>query len=391
MRRSSCNGPERSVGSRQHKAGSSQDMAQSSREKILVVQTSFLGDTVLTTPLLFELKRHFPLAELAVLCTPQAKGLLEDNSDIDEIIPYEKRKAGKKWVGLCRKAKELRSRGFTMAISPHKSFTSGLLLFLARIPYRIGFRQSAGWFFYHKRVNRDSTRHDVERNLSLLEALGIDPPYHNPRLRVEAGARTREAVKHLFSSLGIKEDSITFGINPGSVWPTKRWTAEGYAELISHLRRKYRCQILLFGGREDYRVLDTIQQLSGNAGTSLAGRISLRELPSALDWCDVFITNDSGPMHVAVARGIPVVALFCATTPSLGFYPYSAKAVIVEKALPCRPCTSHGGLRCPLGTEACMRLIRAEDVLLGVERLLNGAGPEHSLDQDLHLPQRMIL
>src|SRR2546426_9374254 len=136
MRRSSCNGPERSVGSRQHKAGSSQDMAQSSREKILVVQTSFLGDTVLTTPLLFELKRHFPLAELAVLCTPQAKGLLEDNSDIDEIIPYEKRKAGKKWVGLCRKAKEL-DRKSTRLNSSHLVISYAVFCLKKKKKYRL--------------------------------------------------------------------------------------------------------------------------------------------------------------------------------------------------------------------------------------------------------------
>jgi heptosyltransferase-2 len=391
MRPSNYNGPERSVVGRQHEACTSKDMTPSSREKILVVQTSFVGDTVLTIPLLSELKRHFSGGELAVLCTPQAKSLLEDNPDIDELIPYEKKKKGKKWLGLWRQARQLRSRGFTMAISPHKSFTSGLLLFLARIPYRIGFRQSAGWFLYHKRVNRDSTRHDVERNLSLLEALGIDPPYAAPCVRMEIGGRVHEAVKHLFLSLGVKEDRLTFGINPGSVWPTKRWTAEGYAELVSYLRKKYQCQILLFGGPEDHTVLDTIQRLSGNVGINLAGKITLGDLPAALDWCDVFITNDSGPMHVAVARDVPVVALFCATTPSLGFYPYSAKAVVVEKDLPCRPCGSHGGLRCPLGTEACMRLIRAEDVLLAVERLLNGAGREHSAEQGLYLPQRMVL
>jgi heptosyltransferase-2 len=89
---------------------------------------------------------------------------------------------------------------------------------------------------------------------------------------------------------------------------------------------------------------------------------------------DVFVTNDSGPMHIAVARGVPTVALFCATTPALGFYPYSTDAVVLQKDLPCRPCSSHGGRRCPLGTEDCIQLIRPEHVLQAVESLLKRRG-----------------
>jgi heptosyltransferase-2 len=93
-------------------------------------------------------------------------------------------------------------------------------------------------------------------------------------------------------------------------------------------------------------------------------------LAAALSACRVFITNDSGPMHIAAACDVPTVAIFCATTPALGFYPYSTDAVIVEKELPCRPCGSHGGRRCPLGTEDCMRLIPAQRVFLAVKQLL---------------------
>ncbi len=361
------------------------------REKILVVQTSFLGDAVLTTPLLSGVRRRFPEAELAVLCTPQAKNLFAGNPDIDEIITDDKKGEGKGWIGIWRRAKDLRSRGFTIALSPHKSLRSALLLYLAGIPFRVGFRQSAGWFLYHRRVDRNPARHDVERNLLLLEAFGVDPAEHGGRLRVEVAADVVEKVSRLFRSLGIRRDSLTVGVNPGSVWPTKRWTAEGYAELLVRLREKYRCQILIFGGSEDERIVAKIQELSGNIGVSLVGKIHLRQLAGALDWCDVFITNDSGPMHIAVARRVPVVAIFCATTPSLGFYPYSSRAVVIEKALPCRPCSSHGGRRCPLGTEDCMRLIKAEDVLRGVERLLNGKNQPPPVGADTHLPHFVTL
>lgn len=377
---------------RRLRAQSSLLSPQPRQEKILVVQTSFLGDVVLTTPLISEIRRRFPEAQLSVLCTPQAKSLLEGNPDVYEILTYDKKGEGKGWRGLWRKAGDLRSRGFTMAIAPHKSFRSGLLLFLARIPQRVGFRQSAGWFFYHRRVDRDPTRHDVERNLSLLQAFGMDPRERQRKLRVAVTARAREVVENLFRSLGIGGNGLVFGLNPGSVWPTKRWSAEGFAALIVQLKQRYRCEILLFGGPEDHDTVAKVQALSGHGGVSLVGKIGLGELACALERCDVFITNDSGPMHIAVARAVPVVAIFCATTPSLGFYPYSSKAVLVEKDLPCRPCSSHGGRRCPLGTEDCIRLVTAEDVLRAVERLLvkevNQSSPT-ALDS--HQPQLMTL
>jgi len=360
-------------------------------EKILVVQTSFLGDVVLTTPLIAEIRRRFPHAHLAVLCTPRGKDILEGHPDIDEIIVYHKRRDGGRRQSIWHMARELRARGFTMAISPHKSFRTALLLFLSGIPRRIGFRQSAGWFFFHERVNRDSSRHDVERNLSLLAALGDMPRESGRAPRVEVTPSAKKTAEEVFRSLGIDGDGPVFGINPGSVWATKRWIPEGYAKLIVALKRRYGGQVVLFGGEDDREIAEKIIALSGNACVSLVGRIGLRELAAAIERCDVFITNDSGPMHVAVARGVPVVAIFCATTPSLGFYPYARNAVVVEKELSCRPCGSHGGRYCPLGTEDCMRLIKAEDVMLGVERLLDPRFREAAQGADSYLPQSIVV
>lgn len=361
------------------------------QEKILVVQTSFLGDAVLSTPLLSEIRRLFPEAKVALLCAPRARQLFEANPDIDELLTDDKRGVGRGPLGVWRMARELRSRGFTIAISPHRSLRSALLLFLAGIPLRVGFRQSMGWFLYHRTVDRDPTRHDVERNLALLEPFGVRANGGAARLRVEPAAAVAQEVERLLHSLGIRRAGRVVGVNPGSVWPTKRWPAEGYAELIVRLKQDYRCQVLVFGGPDDEPIVERIQALSGNVGVSLAGKMDLQQLACALDWCDVFITNDSGPMHVAVARGIPVVAIFCATTPALGFYPYTSKAVVVEKALPCRPCSSHGGRRCPLGTEECMRSIKAEDVLRAVDTLLQDKGPQAAVGQDGPLPRFITL
>jgi heptosyltransferase-2 len=313
---------------------------------------------------------------------------LSHHPAVDEIIVDDKKNSDRGWIGLWRKAKLLRSKGFTMALCPHKSFRSGLLLFLARIPLRVGFAQSQSSFLFHVRVKRDAERHDVERTLSILEGVGVRAEACERALDLPIRAGTREKVIREFESLGLNTSRMLVGVHPGSVWATKRWSVDGFARLIGMLKQRYPCEILLFGGPDDTAVIAEVQELCGGCGVSLVDRIALHELPAALGLCSVLITNDSGPMHIAVAEGVPVVAIFCATTPALGFYPYSSKAIVLEKDLPCRPCSSHGGRRCPLGTEDCIRLIGPEQVYQAVVQLLDRASPlEDSQVANRFLPQ----
>jgi heptosyltransferase II len=345
-------------------------MAQASWDNVLVLQTSFLGDTVLTLPLIAEIRRRFPVKRLSVMCLPMAAELLQDHPAIDEIIVYDKRDADRGWFGVRRRAADLKARDFTTALTPHKSLRSAVLLRLAEIPYRVGLRQSAGWFFFHARGRRDSGRHDVERNLAVLEPFGVRAEDCRRALDLPVSPSVEAAVDRKFAELGIGRDEVLLGFNPGSVWPTKRWWPFGFARLIQMVKEKIDCRILLFGGAEDAQIVSEVEERSRIPVINLVGKINLRELPAALSRCRVFVTNDSGPMHVAVARGVPTVALFCATSPELGFYPYTGNAIVLEKKLICRPCASHGGRRCPLGTEDCIRQIRPETGLAAVERLL---------------------
>jgi lipopolysaccharide heptosyltransferase II len=344
--------------------------------RLLVAQTGFLGDVVLTTPLITELRRRLAPTSLSVLTTPQARPLLDHHPAVDQVLVDAKRTTGRGLLGLIRTAQQLRRERFTLAVAPHKSLRTAFLLAFAGIPHRIGFRQSPGWFLYHRTASRDAHRHEVERILCLMRAFGVEPEDCERKPRIEYSVTAHADAQALLREAGVSGTEPIFIVCPGSVWATKRWTVEGYADLIRQLERNYG-RVLICGGPEDMAIAQAVHRQSGEQGVNLTGRADLSTFMALLDRARVVISNDSAPTHMAVARGVPVVAIFCATTPSLGYGPYSEHAVIVEREdLFCRPCSRHGGPVCPRGTEDCMRSITAQGVLAGVDRLLTSlVGP----------------
>jgi heptosyltransferase-2 len=355
-------------------------------DHLLILQTSFLGDMVLTLPLIDEVRRRFPVRRLTLLCQPMARELLQDHPAIDEIIVDDKKGADGGIGGLHRKAQALAARRFTMALTPHKSWRSALLLALAGIPCRIGFAESRGWFLFHRRARRDPARHDVERNLSLLEVFGVAPTDCQRALELPIDPAVEKRVERKFAALGLDSNRPIIGVNPGSIWPTKRWSAARFGQLIRMLKEKIDCQVVLFGGAEDASVVNEVLASFGGQATSLVRQIDLRELAAAIRRCQVYVTNDSGPMHIAVATRVPTVAIFCATTRDLGFFPYTQAAIVVEKNISCRPCTTHGGRRCPLGSHACSEQIDAALVVHAVEKLLR-SGPRGAPSANSFVPE----
>jgi heptosyltransferase-2 len=351
--------------------------------RLLVAQTGFLGDVVLTTPLLTALRHQLGPASLTVLTTPQARPLLEYHPAVDHVLVDAKRAAGRGIRGLLRTAHRIRQARFTLAVAPHKSFRTALLLALAGIPRRVGFRQSAGWFLYHHTVRRDTQLHEIERVLCLMRAFGVEPQVCARAPQVAYGEAARLNAHALLNEAGVHETEPVFMVCPGSAWPTKRWTVEGYALLVRRLEQAYG-RTLICGGPDDEPIARAVQAQARGRGVYLAGRADLQTFLALIDRARVVVSNDSAPMHLAVARGVPVVAIFCATTPSLGYSPYSEQAVVVEKKdLFCRPCRRHGGPACPRGTEDCMRLVSVQDVLAGIDQLLTRP-VKHSVSVDVN-------
>lgn len=335
--------------------------------KIVIIQSAFLGDSVLTIPLAREVKSRWPDCRLSIATLKKTASLFNDCGWIDEIILDRKSGFLNKTIGAFKMAGELRKRNFDLALIPHRSFRSALIARLARIPRRVGFEKSAGKFLLTQAVPFPWTTHDIERNLSLLSALPGRPPAGPEAAYLYADADSLKSVlKRLEKETGGKPAEI-IGIHPGSVWPTKRWPARRFKELCRRFFEEGYLPVLV-GGPQDQALCAEIGQASG--ALNWAGKTSVAELKALISRISLFITNDSGPMHIATGLGIPTLAIFGATTRELGFFPYGPRHRVIEKTLACRPCGLHGRKKCPRGHFLCMELISVDEVWKAAQEAL---------------------
>jgi heptosyltransferase-2 len=331
----------------------------SSAKNALVLQTSFLGDSLLTLPLLRRLKESLPGARVSVLTLPKNAGVFRNGPWVDEVLLDDKRGAHGGLLGPWRIAAELRKRGFDLAVIPHRSFRSALVAWLARIPRRVGFAASAGRFLLTDAVPFAWLTHDLERNLALARPLGGESKASSSEGRYVAPPPPSAALAVRLAEAGIAPGARLAGVHPGAAWATKRWLPERFAELCRRLKADGLTPVLV-GGPGDAALGREIASASGAA--DLVGKTDLEELKSLMGRLSLFVTNDSGPMHLAAAAGVPVVAIFGATTRELGFFPYGPGHHVVEAPLACRPCGLHGAKSCPEGHFLCMRLLSVDAV-----------------------------
>lgn len=340
------------------------DARSSGALRILVIQTAFLGDAVLTTPVFKALKAAIPASRITLLCTPEIKDVFSGNDNLDELLVMDKKGRDASIFAVFKWGRDLR-RKYDVALIPHRSFRSALLSWLAGIPRRVGFETSQGRMFLTDSVPFDWKMHDAERNMRLLEALGIT----GARPALDVG-KSPENLESRLEALGLSPGRPWVGMNPGSVWATKRWLPKGFAEVADRLIQEKHCQVLLFGSEKDRPAVRAVSEAMKEKPVDLCGKTDLKTLAGLIARCRLFVTNDSGPMHLASAARVPVVAIFGPTTRELGFFPYGKDSAMVEVDLPCRPCTLHGGDVCPLGHFRCMNEVDAEMVLKACRQFL---------------------
>ena len=342
-------------------------------DRILVIQTAFLGDVILTLPLVQVLKEFFAFSLIDVVVIPKAASILSGHPAIRKAVEFDKRGKDRGLFGLWKLAMKLRSEHYSIALVPHRSLRSALLAFLAGIPIRVGFARGGGRFFFSSRVAYIRDAHEIERNLSLLKGIGISQyPFRRPVVSPSQEDSTRVA-DFLSGSFGSQTPGLV-ALAPGTVWNTKRWYKDRYAELAARLSADG-LGVVLIGGREDQELCGEIAATSGTTMIADAsGKLSLLQSAELVRLSRILVCNDSAPLHLATAVGTPIVAIFGATVPEFGFGPVGDRDIVVEtRGLSCRPCSIHGGDRCPIKTFECMDRITSERVYQKIQALLGAS------------------
>lgn len=334
---------------------------------VLIIQTAFIGDVVLTTPLIRAAKSCLPRARIDILVIPAAKNLLENHPDLDQVFIFDKRKTQKGLCQLRKLGQQLRQQQYDLVLSPHRSLRSAILALMTGAKNRIGFDTSAGAWLYTQKISYHQDWHEVNRNLALLASLGCQINTERPQL-FPADADYRIVDQRMQSaSATVPENRIAMA--PGSVWATKKWPAGYFIQLAQDLIRAGK-QIWLVGGAEDASLGAQIAAQVGAGIHNVAGQLTLLQSAALIQRCRLLISNDSAPQHLGVAVGTPVITIFGSTVPEFGFAPYGAHNRVVEIELDCRPCGIHGHQKCPLGTLECMAKILPQQVFAVVQQLL---------------------
>ena len=372
--------------------------------RILLIKFSALGDVVHSIPVVNKLRRRYPSAEIDWLLRPAFAELIAHHPAVSHAIPFPRRRWAGPWrgqgsplAGLARLLSRLRSRHYDLVVDLQGQLRSAILTLATGADVRIGFdrprpeirRMSArelpaeawkhcwqgaregAWLAYSHHIALPTIDlHAVDRYLCLGPMLGLDPDAPDFSFVIPADALAR--VGPLLSGGGVGgplEQSAPIVLAPSTRWETKHWRSEGFGEVARYFVAKGR-PVALIGSAEERVACDAIA--AAVPGTvNLAGRTSVPELAALLRRCAVCVTNDSGPLHLAVALDRPVVSMFGPSDP-LWIGPYRRPDAVVSANLPCSPCYLRELSRCPY-QHACMRQISSETVIERIEATLAAA------------------
>ena len=347
-------------------------MFDMSCKNILIRGVNWIGDGIMTLPAIRAVRKAIPETKISLLVKPWVSPLFEHNPNIDEIILYGDEY--KRILGKLKLSWNLHNKKFCSAILLQNAFDAAFITFLAGIKERSGYRRDGRGFMLTKAIsvtNNDRKIHHIRYYLNLLEQLGINAEYSAPYLYITLDERlfTREKLKTMRRPL--------LGINPGATYGSaKRWIPERFAEIANWFMRDTGGSAILFGGHSEMDISDEIyKQIPQDLRThedilNMAGRTSLRELVALISECDAFVTNDSGPMHVAYAVRTPLVAIFGSTDPLLTGPPPDTDgwgSVVLTPDIPCSPCFER---TCTKNDLRCMYEITSDEVYFGIKTVL---------------------
>ena len=337
---------------------------------LLVRATNWLGDAVMTTPALAAVREGFPDARIVLLARPLVAEMFRHHPDVDEVMIYERPGRHEGALGRLRLAGELRHRRFDGALLLQNAFDAALIAFLGRIPERAGYPTDGRRFLLTLPVPLTPgilERHEVEYYLCLLDGLGIPRPVP-VALKLAVTGEEREAMAARLASLGIARGAPIVTINPGATFGSaKRWYPDRFAAVAEALSAEWNARVVVVGSTAEAPLAGEIEAAMRTPPVNLAGKTTVRELMALLSLSSFLVTNDSGPMHIGAALGVPLVAIF-GPTDWRRTSPWSPLAKVVRVDIDCSPCrlrVCDRGHECMLGVTPGMVVDAARQLLPG--------------------------
>ncbi len=343
--------------------------------RILIRGTNWVGDAVMSVPAMREIRRLFPRAHISLLVRPWVRGVYSAAEFIDEVLIYDMNGEHRGILGRHRLVLSLKPRAFDSAILLQNAFDAAALAWWARIPCRVGYARDARGFLLTHRVTVDpevKKVHQAYYYLGLLsgmrwigQRLWEDPDY---RLRIDLGVcdSDRAGARNLLRRHGIEAGEVLIGLNAGASYGgAKRWLPDRFARVAEHLAVSQRARVILLGSKMEEPIALDVAARMATPCLNLVGRTSLGLLMGVLRECSLLITNDSGPMHLAAALGVPQVAIFGSTS-EIATGPVSDVAEVVKNPVDCSPCFLR---ECPIDFR-CMTGVSVARVIEAAERAM---------------------
>ena len=311
-------------------------------KKILLVRTDRLGDVILSTPAIKNLRLAFPEAHIAFMCRPYTRGALEGNPYLNEVIICDKYGKHKNFWGILKLASLLRRKKFGWAIILHPTNRAHLVTFLAGIKFRVGWDRKMG-FLLTKGIahsKEEGQKHELEYTLDILRELNI--PITDKQTYFPIRQEAEQKIEELFVKYGLNRSDKIVVMHPSASCPSKRWPQEKFSQLIKLLREKLNVKVVIITSKDEVEFGKMI--VEENEVIDLRGKLSISEVGALLKRCALFISNDSGPVHIAASLNIPVIAIFGRKNPGLAperWGPVGTNSFYFHKDVGCETCLAH--------------------------------------------------
>lgn len=330
--------------------------------KILIIRLSSLGDIILTTPIVDAFHSHYPDSEIDFLTKSKFSQVLKDNPQINKIVKFNSQNDS-----IIKLAKLIKVLQYDLIIDLHSNIRTSIIKLFNRGTETYTYnkqhlhRSLLTKKFFRKKLQPISST--VKLYKSALQKIDVRLPSSQPRFYLP------ENSKYIYMKFNFPQSDYTIVLAPGAAHQTKQYPAEKYVEIINKLDQDFSATFILVGDKKDKIVGKQIKESAGRSVIDVTGETSIKELGVIISYSDLFISGDTGPMHMAAGLSVPQIAIFGATHPMLGFAPINEDAVEVQKDLSCRPCSLHGSKKCPKKHMDCLQKIEPTQII-GIARKL---------------------